>query len=158
MIRAHLRISKPTWFLWFLKKPISSKIDRFLIRTVTDYCSKNGFRLVSSIYQPIFVDFKNWYCSSFWILAPTSSIIRWLVRLVPSGVVAPALGALAPAPRALPPAPGDVEERVGARVFVRWARVVAPALEPGRALPLRWYRPPLGLVGGSEVSPLDWSV
>jgi hypothetical protein len=71
--------------------------------------------------------------------------------------VAPTQGVFALAPRALPPALVYVEERVGARVFVRWAHAVASALEPDRALsPV--LPPAAGAVGGNEVLPPDWSI
>jgi hypothetical protein len=76
--------------------------------------------------------------------------------------VTPASGVVAPAPQALPSAHVDVVARAGGRRSTWPRRVVAPLLEPGRALPpgqhRSHYRPPLELVGGNEVAHLDWLV
>jgi hypothetical protein len=69
--------------------------------------------------------------------------------------------AVAPAAWAVVVGGADVEGRAGATISGRQGRAIVLALELPRALPhdrycLR-YLPPLGPVGGSEVSPTDWS-
>jgi hypothetical protein len=67
-------------------------------------------------------------------------------------------GVLLSAPLVLPPPWTDGAGRAGGRCIAWSEWAVTPALEPGRALPLRRYHPSLEPVGGSEVSLSDCSV
>jgi hypothetical protein len=52
----------------------TDKTDQLLIKTETDYGSKNGFL---SVYRPVFVGFENQCCSGFWIFG---AVLGWIIK------------------------------------------------------------------------------
>jgi hypothetical protein len=67
-------------FLRFLRKPV-----RFDFET-GQFVIKNGYRSVSLIYQPVFIDFEN--VSIFEYLVPTIAIAASLQRTIKNSISA----------------------------------------------------------------------